>query len=68
MPLWPSLKTLQNLAIRDQDDVEIVAAAIGGRAEVLVTGDHELQGLTSIGKLQDYFTEGLLGRTDGRRE
>lgn len=43
---------LPDLPIQDQDDVEIVAAAIGARAEVLVTGDHELQGLTSIGKLR----------------
>ena len=43
---------LPDLPIQDKDDVEIVAAAIGARAEVLVTGDHELQGLTSIGKLR----------------
>ncbi len=43
---------LPDLPIQDQDDAEIVAAAIGARAEVLVTGDHELQGLTSIGKLR----------------
>ena len=43
---------LPDLPIRDQDDAEIVAAAISARAEVLVTGDHELQGLTSIGKLR----------------
>ena len=43
---------LPDLPIQDKDDVEIVAAAISARAEVLVTGDHELQGLTSIGKLR----------------
>jgi uncharacterized protein len=43
---------LPDLPIQDQDDVEIVAAAIVARAEVLVTGDHELQGLSSIGKLR----------------
>ena len=43
---------LPDLPIQDQDDAEIVAAAIGARAEVLVTGDHELQGLKNIGKLR----------------
>jgi putative PIN family toxin of toxin-antitoxin system len=43
---------LPDLPIQDQDDAEIVAAAIGARVQVLVTGDHELQGLTSIGKLR----------------
>jgi putative PIN family toxin of toxin-antitoxin system len=41
-----------DLPIQDQDDVEIVAAAIGAQAEVLVTGDHELQSLKSIGKVR----------------
>jgi putative PIN family toxin of toxin-antitoxin system len=41
-----------DLPIQDQDDAAIVAAAIGARAEVLVTGDQELQGLKSIGKLR----------------
>jgi predicted nucleic acid-binding protein len=41
-----------DLPIRDRDDAEIVAAAISARAEVLVTGDHELQGLKSIGQIR----------------
>ncbi len=56
---------LPDLPIQDQDDAEIVAAAIGARAEVLVTGDHELQGLKSVGQVKDNFPESLLGRTDG---
>jgi len=34
--------------IKDRDDVEIIAAAITGAVDVLVTGDAELQALTSI--------------------
>ena len=34
--------------IKDRDDVEIIAAAIAGDVDVLVTGDAELQGLKSI--------------------
>ena len=43
---------LPDLPIQDRDDAEIVAAAIGGRAEILVTGDHELQSLKNIGQLR----------------
>ena len=43
---------LPDLPIQDQDDAEIVAAAISAQAEVLVTGDHELQSLKSIGKVR----------------
>ena len=56
---------LPDLPIQDRDDAAIVAAAIGARAEVLVTGDHELQSLKNIGQAKDYFPESLLGRTDG---
>ena len=56
---------LPDLPIQDRDDVAIVAAAIGAKAEVLVTGDHELQSLKNIGQAKDYFPESLLGRTDG---
>jgi putative PIN family toxin of toxin-antitoxin system len=41
-----------DLPIQDRDDAEIVAAAIGAKAEVLVTGDHELQSLKNIGQLR----------------
>jgi putative PIN family toxin of toxin-antitoxin system len=43
---------LPDLPIQDQDDVEIVAAAINARADVLVTGDHGLQSLKNIGKVR----------------
>jgi uncharacterized protein len=43
---------LPDLAIQDRDDVAILAAAIGARADVLVTGDHELQGLKNIGQVR----------------
>ena len=56
---------LPDLPIQDRDDAAIVAAAIGAKAEVLVTGDHELQSLKNIGQAKDYFPESLLGRTDG---
>ncbi len=41
-----------DLPIQDRDDAEIVAAALGARAEVLVTGDHELQSLENIGQVR----------------
>jgi len=41
-----------DLPLQNQDDAEIVAAAFGAQAEVLVTGDHELQSLKNIGKVR----------------
>jgi predicted nucleic acid-binding protein len=43
---------LPDLPIKDQDDLEIRAAAMGAQAQVLVTGDRELQGLRSLGKVR----------------
>ncbi len=43
---------LPELPIQDQDDAEIVGAAISAGAEVLVTGDHELQSLKKIGQVR----------------
>jgi putative PIN family toxin of toxin-antitoxin system len=43
---------LPDLPIQDKDDAKIVAAAIGAGAEVLVTGDHDLQSLKNIGKVR----------------
>jgi uncharacterized protein len=43
---------LPDLPIQDRDDAPIVAAAIAAQAEVLVTGDHELQGLKNVGKVR----------------
>jgi putative PIN family toxin of toxin-antitoxin system len=43
---------LPNVQIRDKDDVEIIGAAIVGKAEVFVTGDRELHGIKSIRKVR----------------
>jgi putative PIN family toxin of toxin-antitoxin system len=43
---------LPDLPIQDRDDVAIVGAAIAAGAQVLVTGDHELQSLKNIGKVR----------------
>ncbi len=40
-----------DLPIQDQDDGAIVAAALVAGAQVLVTGDHDLQGLKGMGKV-----------------
>jgi len=39
---------LPSLAIKDKDDVEIVAAAVAANANVFVTGDREVQGIKSV--------------------
>jgi putative PIN family toxin of toxin-antitoxin system len=36
------------IKVKDKDDVEIVAAAVAGSVQVLVTGDAELQGIKTI--------------------
>ena len=41
---------LPSLAIKDKDDVEIIAAAVAANANVFVTGDREVQGLQSVQK------------------
>ena len=38
--------------INDKDDIEIVAAAVGAGANVLVTGDREVQSIKSIRKVR----------------
>jgi putative PIN family toxin of toxin-antitoxin system len=43
---------LPGLPIQDRDDAAIVAAAIGAKAQILVTGDHDLQSLKNIGKVR----------------
>lgn len=40
--------TLPNVTIKDKDDLGILAAAIAADADVLVTGDKELQSLKNI--------------------
>ena len=39
---------LPDLTIQDQDDADILAAALGAGAQVLVTGDHDRQSLKRI--------------------
>ena len=41
---------LPSLAIKDKDDVEIIAAAVAANANVFVTGDREVQGIKSVQK------------------
>jgi putative PIN family toxin of toxin-antitoxin system len=43
---------LADLPLQDRDDAAIVAAAIFAKAQVLVTGDHDLQSLQNIGKVR----------------
>jgi len=43
---------LPDLPIQDQDDAAIAAAALAAGAQVLVTGDHDLQSLKSMGKVR----------------
>jgi uncharacterized protein len=59
---------LPNVQIKDRDDVEIIGAAIVGKADVLVTGDRELHGIKSIRKVRIVspraFWEELTARLD----
>jgi len=41
-------KALPGIRIKDKDDVEIMAAAVAGSVQALVTGDAELQGIKTI--------------------
>jgi putative PIN family toxin of toxin-antitoxin system len=41
-----------SLCLRDKTDIPVLAAALNGRAEVLVTGDGEIQSLAQVGELQ----------------
>ena len=43
---------LPDLPIQDRDDAAIVAAAIAAGAQVLVTGDHELQSRKNAGNVK----------------
>ena len=56
---------LPDLPIQDRDDAAIVAAAIAAQAQVLVTGDHELQSLKSVGKVRVSVPQSLLGGANG---
>ena len=60
---------LPDLTIRDRDDLLILASALAGRAEVLITGDKELLALGSIHTLEiispRQFWEKIVGQQPG---
>lgn len=60
---------LPDIRIKDKDDIEIIGAALAGKAEVLVTGDREMQALKRIKNLgiasPRAFWEELTGRAGG---
>jgi putative PIN family toxin of toxin-antitoxin system len=60
---------LPDVTIRDRDDLLILASALAGRAEVLITGDKELLALGSIHTLEiispRQFWEKIVGQQPG---
>ena len=60
---------LPDLTIRDRDDLLILASALAGRAEVLITGGKELLALGSIHTLEiispRQFWEKIVGQQPG---
>ena len=67
--LQAEVDDLPDIRIKDKDDIEIIGAALAGKAEVLVTGDREVQDLKRIKKLRILspraFWEELTGRAGG---
>lgn len=57
---------LPDIRIKDKDDIEIIGAALSSKADVLVTGDREVQDLKRVKKLRIVspraFWEELTGR------
>jgi len=45
-------KDLPDVQIKDTDDIQIIGAAISGKADALVTGDREVQDIKRIQKLR----------------
>jgi putative PIN family toxin of toxin-antitoxin system len=45
-------KETPDIQIKDVDDIEIIGAAIAGKADVMVSGDRELQDIKHTRKLQ----------------
>lgn len=45
-------KGTPDVQIKDIDDIEIIGAAISGKADVMVTGDRELQDIKSMRELR----------------
>ena len=60
---------LPDVTIRDRDDLLILASALAGRADVLITGDKELLALGSIYNLEiispRQFWEKIVGQQPG---
>jgi putative PIN family toxin of toxin-antitoxin system len=57
-----------DVTIRDRDDLQILASALAGRAEVVITGDKELLALGSLQNLEiispRQFWEKIVGQSD----
>jgi uncharacterized protein len=45
-------KETLDVRLKDVVDIEIIASAISGKADILVTGDRELQGIRRVRKLR----------------
>jgi putative PIN family toxin of toxin-antitoxin system len=45
-------KEAPDIQIKDVDDIEIIGAAISGKADVMVTGDREVQNIKPVRKLR----------------
>ena len=45
-------KDLPDVQIKDTDDIQIIGAALSGKADVMVTGDREVQDIKRIKKLR----------------
>jgi predicted nucleic acid-binding protein len=45
-------KEAPDVRIKDVDDIEIVGAAIAGKADIMVTGDREVQNIKLMKKLR----------------
>ena len=60
-----------DVAIRDRDDIRILAGALAGKADVFVTGDKELLTLGSVQELEiispRQFWEKIVGQPPGEQ-
>jgi predicted nucleic acid-binding protein len=48
-------KEAPDVQIKDADDIEIIGAAIAGKADIMVTGDREVQNIKPMRKLRIVF-------------
>ena len=49
--VFANVGALPQVSIRDSDDLLILACALAGKADILVTGDKELLGLKQVGSI-----------------